>query len=197
MRKKTSIQQGTEHERNQVPEQATNQAKAAAPKKVRSLWEDLLHLLLKILIILTLFAFAFTALFGLTRYNNLSMDPFVREGDIVIYYRLDKHYIASDLVAVRYQDEVHILRVVAVAGDTVDIKEDGLYINGYRQQEPDPAQITLPYVDQVDFPLTLRNGEVFLLGDNRSVAIDSRVFGAVQTTNTLGKGIMLFRRRNF
>ena len=145
--------------------------------------EDILHLLLKILVIILLFVCLFTFLFGITRYNNLAMEPYVRAGDVVIYYRLDKRYAATDLVALRYKDEVHVLRVVAVAGDTVDIKEDGLYINGHRQQEPDPTQTTLPYVDQVDFPITLRKGEIFVLGDNRGTSTDSRVMGAISAKN--------------
>ncbi len=182
-------------EKQQSPEASATEQKPE--KKTTSVWEDLFHLLLKILIILLLFVLLFTFLFGFTRYNNLSMDPYVRAGDAVIYYRLDKRYVATDLVALKYQDEVHILRVVAVAGDTVDIKEDGLYINGHRQQEPDQTQTTLPYVDQVDFPITLKQGEIFLLGDNRSASTDSRVMGAVKAEDTLGKVMMILRRRNF
>lgn len=166
-------------------------------KQVPSVWEDLFHLLIKILSILLMIVLLFTFLFGITRYNNLSMDPYVRDGDVVIYYRLDKRYVATDLVAVKYKDKVHVLRVVAKEGDTVDIKGDGLYINGYRQEEPDKTQVTLPYEGGVDFPITLKSGEIFLLGDNRENATDSRIFGAVKASDTLGEIMTIARRRNF
>ena len=69
------------------------------------------------------------------------------------------------------------MRVVAVAGDTVDMTEDGLVINGALQSEPDPSKDTLPLDSGTSFPVKLKKGEVFLMGDNRPDAVDSRQFG--------------------
>ena len=89
------------------------------------------------------------------------------------------------------------MRVVATAGDTVDMLPDGFAINGVIQKEPNPQKQTLPYTEGVTFPITLKKGEIFLLGDDRENSADSRVYGAVQQEDTLGKVLNIVRRRNF
>lgn len=85
------------------------------------------------------------------------------------------------------------MRVVAVAGDTVDMTEDGLVINGALQSEPDPSKDTLPLDSGTSFPVKLKKGEVFLMGDNRPDAVDSRQFGPVQAKDTLGELMTVIR----
>ena len=84
---------------------------------------------------------------------------------------------------------------MAVEGDTVDISEDGLIINGSLQQEDNIYEDTQRYEEGIDFPITLQEDEIFLLGDSRENATDSRIFGPVKTNETLGKVIMILRRR--
>ena len=175
------------------------QAVAQAPPKKKpktSVWSDLLLLLLKILVIILLFVLMFTFLFGATRYSDVAMQPNIKAGDLVIYYRLDKTYVATNCVALKYQGKTQVMRVVAVEGDTVDMTADGLVINGALQSEPDPSKQTLPYTEGIQFPLTLQKGEVFLLGDDRENSADSRVYGAVNAKDTLGEVMTVIRRRN-
>jgi signal peptidase I len=51
-------------------------------------------------------------------------------------------------------------------------------------------------VDGIEYPITLAVGEVFVLGDARENATDSRVYGAVNEKDTLGTVIAVIRRRN-
>jgi len=95
-----------------------------------------------------------------------------------------------------YRGQRQVRRVVATAGDTVDITGDGLVVNGALQQEPEIYQRTQRYADGASFPLTLSEGQVFVLGDARENAADSRIYGAVDVTNTLGKAIAILRQRN-
>ena len=161
-----------------------------------SLLKDVLYLLLKIAAIITVVLLVFTFMFGLHRGADASMAPAVKDGDLVLFYRLDKTYAAGDVLLLTSQEQKQVRRVVATAGDTVDITEDGLLIKGALQQEPEIYQTTQRYADGVTFPLTVGEGQVFVLGDARENATDSRVYGAVDIKDTLGKVIAVLRRRN-
>lgn len=157
---------------------------------------ETVFLLRKVLVIAVLLVLCGTLLFGAARNTDLGMKPAVKSGDLILYFRLDKQYIASDLAAVKIDGSLQIRRVIAVGGDTVDLTEEGLMINGYLQMEEDITGETLPYTEGISFPVTLKENQVFLLGDNRGSASDSRLYGAVDAGDTLGKVVMLLRRRN-
>ena len=159
--------------------------------------EDVLSLLYKILFILLLILILFTFIFGVTRNETLSMEPNIKNGDLVIFYRLDKKYVATNVATVKYKDDIYALRVVATSGDTVDIDKDGLIINGKHQTEPNINKPTMAIKGGIDYPITLKSDEIFLLGDNRENSVDSRLFGPVKQKETLGELMTVIRRRNF
>ena len=172
-------------------------ATPSQPNKAQpSVLSDLLFLFLKVLMIGMFLVLFFTFMFGITQVQDETMDPAVKEGDLAIYYRLDKRYSKDDVVIVNIDGETQIRRVVALPGDTVDMDERGLVINGYSQIETDIYTRTEPYVDGITFPITLAQDEVFVLGDNRPKAVDSRMYGAVKVSATNGKLMTLIRRRN-
>ncbi len=165
-------------------------------KAVSAFLRELLYLAIKILGIVLVFFLVFTFIYGVGRVTDESMSPAMREGDLVIFYRLDQAYSAGDVLLLEYEGKRQIRRVVAVAGDTVDITEEGLFINGALQQEPHIFESTARYENDLELPLTVGEGQVFVLADARENATDSRVYGIVDTHDTLGKVIALFRRRN-
>lgn len=160
-----------------------------------SLKQDILFLLLKIGFIFLILFIIFTFIYGIFRNDYANMEPAINSGDLVMYYRLDKNFVSQDITVVNYEDHTYALRVVAVEGDTVDISEDGLMINGSLQQEDNIYEDTQRYEEGIDFPITLQEDEIFLLGDSRKNATDSRIFGPVKTNETLGKVIIILRRR--
>ena len=161
-----------------------------------SVLSDLLFLFLKVAMIGMFLVLFFTFMFGITQVQDETMDPAVKEGDLAIYYRLQKNYSKDDVIIVSYNGETQIRRVVALPGDTVDMDERGLVINGYSQIETNIYTRTEPYVDGITFPITLAEDEVFVLGDNRPKAVDSRMYGAVKISATSGQLMTLIRRRN-
>lgn len=160
------------------------------------LLKELLSLLLKIGAVILAVTLLFTFVYGLHRNQDPAMTPAIKDGDLVVFYRLDKNYLFGDTLVLEYQGTRQVRRVVATAGDTVDITEDGLVINGALQQEPDIYEPTRRYNTGVAFPLRVGEGQVFVLGDARENATDSRVYGLVDVQDTLGKVMTILRRRS-
>jgi len=161
-----------------------------------SVWRELGALLIKIAVIAIAFALIFTFFYGFHRNTDPDMAPMVKTGDLVLFYRLDTDYAVGDLLLLDFQGHRQVRRVVARAGDTVDIIDGHLVINGAMQQEPEIAGETHQYETGVAFPLTVGPDQVFVLGDAREHATDSRIYGPVDTGDTLGTVITVIRRRN-
>lgn len=160
-----------------------------------SLAQDIIQLLLKIAIIIFAIILIFTFLYGIARINDVSMKPAIKDGDLVMYYRLDKNFVSGDIAVFKKDDRITTGRVVAVAGDTVDITKDGLMINGATQISQDIYFDTTQFQNGVDFPITVGEGQIFLLGDNRPKASDGRIYGCINVKDVKGKAIAVIRTR--
>ena len=193
--------EGVNNDASSVIKMADNDASCVLDAKEKSsqkpsVRRDLLFLLLKIVSIIAAFLLLFTFVFGITRYQEASMYPAVKDGDLVVYYRYSyDHFLPQDVVALSYEGKTQFRRVVATAGDTVDIKEDRLVINGAPQQESGIIQKTERFEEGVSFPLVVPEGQVFVLGDSRAESTDSRIYGCVKIEDTQGKVMMIIRKR--
>ncbi len=164
---------------------------------VTSLLHDYLMLLVKIGLIISVAAIMLTFVFGFYRETTNYMEPAIKDGDLVLYYRLAYSYSNGQLIAFEYDGKELCGRIVAREGDVVDISDEGgLIINGSRQQEYGIYKETTKIADGVTFPITVPEHSVFVLGDNRTEAIDSRIIGCINLDDTLGEVMGIFRRRN-
>ena len=170
--------------------------RSPADKGEPSVWRDLLNLCIKIVAIAAISALITYFLYGFHRNADPDMAPMVKDGDLVMFYRLDKDYAIGDLLLLSFQGNLQVRRVVARAGDTVDFTKTNLVVNGAIQQEPGIYQQTGRYETGISFPLVVPEGQVFVLGDARENATDSRVYGPVDIDDTLGTVIAVIRRRN-
>jgi len=161
-----------------------------------SVGRELGLLALKIVVLAGIAVILFTFVYGFQRNLEPGMEPAVSDGDLVLFYRLDKTYAIDDLLLLEFKGETQIRRVVAKAGDVVDIAEDGLLVNGALQQEPNIYQKTQRYENGIPFPVTVGQGQVFVLGDARENATDSRIYGPIDTKDTFGTAITTVRRRH-
>jgi signal peptidase I len=177
-------------------ENETPQSKSRAGPRETSVLGELLSLLIKISTMCIAVALVFKFIYGRHRVTDADMNPAVKDGDIVIFYRLDKNYTANDLLLLSFSGQRRVARVIATEGDTVDITENGLTINGAFQQELNIYEQTRRYTEGAKLPVTLGKSQVFVLGDSRENATDSRIYGAVNTNDTLGTVIAVIRRRN-
>lgn len=176
--------------------QGTVNTSQPSKKRQPSLTEEILYLLIKLTIVILVVILLFSFVFGAMRCNGNNMSPAIREGDMIIFYRLDREYNVSDTIVIKKDNEYQLQRVVAVSGDTVDVAEGGLIINGSYQVETNIYTATERYTEGIEFPITLKDGEVFVLSDNRPNATDSRIYGPIRVEDTCGTVMAVLRRRN-
>ncbi len=190
------------NEQEEKEEKAEKTAKKIkkSEKSVRSYQYLALRLFLLVLILWILLF----KVVGITRMPNADMYPRIDAGDIVLFYRLDKNVRAQDIIVISKETpdtngEKHlwIARVVAVAGDTVEITSDQhLIVNGNKMIESNIFYSTSPYEGYTTYPVTLGEGEFFVLSDSRTNGTDSRVFGPVTKEDFIGTVITILRRSN-
>lgn len=153
----------------------------------------LFHALVVILVVWLLFG----VFFGVTTAPNDDMSPRIDGGDMLLYYRLDRDVQAQDVVVLNKNDTTYVSRVVAVGGDTVDITDNqSLVINGNHVVEDKIFYKTAKYHDYMSYPITLAEGECFVLDDKRQSGEDSRYFGTVKESEILGTVITVLRKNN-
>ena len=159
--------------------------------------EDLFFLALKLALVGLVLAVMLLWVFGLARCTDNAMSPACKDGDLVLFDRMADNYLERELVVLEVNGKTQIRRIVAVPGDTVEVTEEGLFLNGYLQKEADITTSTLPYEEGIRYPVTLKSGEYFVLADHRTNAEDSRLYGLVTKSEIKGTVITLLRRRGF
>lgn len=131
--------------------------------------------------------------------NGVSMQNTLYTGDrIIMLNALWCDFKQGDIVVVNAYnamlDETLIKRIIAVGGQTVDIDfaSGTVYVDGEALDEPYVKELTYTS-DGTQFPLTLADDEVFVMGDNRNHSTDSRSsqLGAVKVDYLQGKALFL------
>lgn len=157
---------------------------------------DIVKFIRNIAAIVVVCLILFFVIFGAHTAMDNSMHPRISAGDLVIYNRLDNTIIAPNVVVYKAGGKTRIGRVIAKEGDSVEIKNDELYVNGFMQNEANIYYIT-PALETITYPVTLGEDEYFLLSDARGNAKDSRTFGVIGKDQIKGNVIFVFRRDDF
>ncbi|WP_258361057.1 signal peptidase I [Moorella sulfitireducens (nom. illeg.)] len=167
--------------------------KATVESKASPWWKEILQsLVIAAVLALIIRSFLFTPFY----IPSPSMEPTLYPGDRIIVnrlaYRLGEPR-RGDIVVFRYPFDPGrdlIKRVVAVGGDTVEARDNVLYING--QPQP-PAEYLPPGVVYSDFgPVKVPPGSYFMMGDNRNNSADSRVWGTLDGKLIIGKAFLVY-----
>ena len=130
----------------------------------------------------------FTIVMPVVKYYGTSMSPTLEDGQIVIVSKLSK-IETGDIVAFYYNNKVLVRRVAAVGDEQIMVDVFGtVSVNGEEIDEPYIENKTYGQCD-VDFPFTVPANTYFVLGDNREVAMDSRLqeMGTVSEDRIIGK----------
>ncbi|MBO4364894.1 MAG: signal peptidase I [Eggerthellaceae bacterium] len=89
-----------------------------------------------------------------------------------------------------------IKRCVAVGGQTIDLVDGVVYVDGEAQAEPYAQGLTYPLTSavgvSVEYPYTVPEGYIWVMGDNRDNSADSRYFGAVPESSVSGHAFFVY-----
>lgn len=165
------------------------------PAGNRDVYEWVRSMVTSVLAVVLIFTFA-VRLIGVDGY---SMVPTLQNGDrlLVTAGVLAGDYRAGDIVVLRKQsflDEPIVKRVIALGGQTVniDFSTGSVYVDGKMLNEPYINELTF-LKEGMEFPLTVPEGSIFVMGDNRNHSDDSRnvSLGTVETGYVIGKVFFL------
>lgn len=145
-----------------------------------------LDFILETLAIICVFGVLFS-FFGYAVVHGKSMEPTYREGKIVFYYHCSSPKQGDIIIAEGngddYEKGEHVIkRVIATGGDTIEIKNNNVYINDKIIDEPYIKGVTSNF-DKITVP----DGYIFVMGDNRENSLDSRKVGCIPLKEVLGK----------
>ena len=130
--------------------------------------------------------------FPILRITGTSMEPTLDENDIVLVYKT-KNLKPGDIVAFYYNNNAIVKRVIALEGDVVDMDKLGnVTVNGEALAEPYVTEKAFGECN-ITFPYTVPESRIFVMGDHRSISIDSRnsAIGSITKGQIIGK--VLFR----
>lgn len=120
------------------------------------------------------------------------MSPTLKNNDYV-GIKKTKFFKQGDLIAFEYNNKLLVRRVIALSNDEVNIDINGYVFVNDKKLEEDylTSRKDNPLRDEV-FPYIVPNGKVFVLGDNRSQSIDSRMrdLGCIDQKQIIGKVVM-------
>ena len=117
-----------------------------------------------------------------------SMSPTLTDGEIVVSWK-GSSWEPGDIIAFYYENKMLVKRVIAGPGDWVNIDEDGtVYINDVELHEPYLVEKALGDCN-IALPYQVPESKIFVMGDHRSVSLDSRntVLGCVAYDQIVGR----------
>lgn len=125
------------------------------------------------------------------RVTGTSMTPTLQNDELVVCRRKGS-FESGDIVAFYFNNKILLKRVIGTAGDVIDISEDGtVYVNGEILDEP---YVTEPAFGECDIklPYQVPDNRIFVMGDHRTVSIDSRstTVGCISEEFVIGRVIM-------
>ena len=148
----------------------------------KNIKREILDFLLIIIAVLLIRTFIFTPI----KVEQNSMNPTLYPNDIMILNKIGYRINGLnrfDIVVIKHNNDYLIKRVIGLPNETLEYKDNKLYIDGGEIKENFITNPTNDYTLDDKIP----KDSYFLIGDNRNNSIDSRTFGAISKREILGK----------
>lgn len=162
-------------------------------EKPRQTFRSALLDILQTLVLAALLYFAIDAVFARVRVLNISMQPTLVEGDVILVNKLAYKFgemHTGDIVIFHNPNDLsedYIKRLIGRPGDQVNVDSGVVYVNGTPLTEPYIAEIPL-----YDGSWLVPDDAIFVLGDNRNQSSDSHSWGFVPLEDVVGKALVVY-----
>ena len=159
----------------------------------KNLKKQILISIIKILLISIIIYLLLFYIFGFYIVKANNMNPSIKSGSLLIYYRLSKTIDRLDVIVSNNK----IYRVVGINKDNIDINNNIVLVNGMKEEGDIYFSTYKVDTSNINYPLKIGNNEFFVLNDYRTDNNDSRRFGLIHKKNIQGKVIGSIQIRGF
>lgn len=177
---------------NQIPPQAPTLEQLEAELKKEQYRHNygrvLRSTIFSLLVVAAVAVLVAVLLLPVLQINGVSMTETLYDGDIVVALN-SKKFTNGDVIAFYYNNSILVKRVIAVAGDWVNIDAEGnVYVNGEMLNEPYISEKSLGECN-IELPYQVPDGKCFVMGDHRATSIDSRntAVGCISDSMVVGR----------
>ena len=149
-------------------------------EKIKKIGKELLPYIIIIIIVLLVKTYIFTPVIV----NGPSMMDTLHNQDVMILDKIGMRFNGInrfDIVVIQTGNTKIIKRVIGLPGETIEYKDNQLYINGKEMEDLYGSDVTYDF-ELVEIP----DNMYYVLGDNRTDSVDSRILGTIDEDNILG-----------
>ena len=174
---------------------------ANATSKIKTQWEKLrarpvFRLLVRIaeviIVVSAVGILVATFFMSVLQIRGESMTPTLRDGDLVVASR-HSSFASGDIIAFYYNNKVLLKRVIGQPGDWIDMREDGTIVVNKKPLRENYVKGSKIGKTDIKFPYQVPEQRYFVLGDHRSISLDSRTkaIGTVSEDQVVGKAMLI------